>query len=232
MNPDPAECSEPRWGMGDAVAGWMAALVCSTLAVGAWIAVTGDAPLSFATLLVGQAGLWMGLLAAPLIASRRKGSGHVGADLGLSAERADVAGLVVGVACQLLLIPFLYLVIQWFTGPLDVAGPARELTDRADGIAFLILALLVVLVAPVVEELFYRGLLMRAAARRWGDPAAVVVSSAVFAASHFEIVIFPGIFAFGVVLAVLAVRTGRLGASIAAHIGFNAVTVLALAASR
>ena len=43
----------------------------------------------------------------------------------------------------------------------------------------------------------------------------------------------PGAFAlaaFGLVLSVLAHRTGRLGPSIWAHVGFNATTVVALVA--
>lgn len=218
--------------MGDAAGGWLLALFASTLAAGAWMSVTGDETVGLATLAVGQVGLWAGLLGAPVLASRRKGAGDLAVDFGLRAEPVDTAGVALGVACQVLLIPVLYLVIQWFTGHLDVSGPARELTDRADGGAFVVLGLFVVVVAPVVEELFYRGLLLRAMSRRWGDRAAVVASSAVFAASHFELVVFPGLFVFGVVLAVLAVRTGRLGASIATHVGFNAVTIVALAASR
>ncbi len=221
-----------RWGMGDAAAGWVLALIGSTLAVGAWVGITGDTTVGLATLAVGQAGLWAGLLGAPLLASRRKGSGDVGADFGLRAEPVDLVGIPLGVACQVLAIPLLYFVIQRLTGPLDVSGPARELTDKADGGAFVVLGLLVVLAAPVIEELFYRGLLLRAVARRWGDPIAIVASSAVFAASHFQPVVFPGLFVFAVVLAVLAVRTGRLGASVATHVGFNAVTIIALAASR
>ncbi|MDP1805773.1 MAG: CPBP family intramembrane metalloprotease, partial [Acidimicrobiales bacterium] len=84
----------------------------------------------------------------------------------------------------------------------------------------------------VVEEIFYRGLVLRAAARRFGTRWAVFGSSAIFGVSQFELVQFPGLFAFGVVLALLAVRTGRLGASIAAHVAFNGVAVIGLAVAR
>ena len=39
---------------------------------------------------------------------------------------------------------------------------------------------------------------------------------------------FPGLFAFGVVAAVLTQRTGRLGTAIWAHVGFNLTTVVLL----
>jgi membrane protease YdiL (CAAX protease family) len=45
---------------------------------------------------------------------------------------------------------------------------------------------------------------------------------------HLQALQFAGLFAFGVVLAVLALRTGRLAAPIVAHMAFNAVTVVVL----
>lgn len=60
----------------------------------------------------------------------------------------------------------------------------------------------------------------------------MIGSSTVFGISHFQLVQFPGLFAFGVVLAVLAVRTGRLGPSIAAHVAFNGVAVIGLFLAR
>ena len=45
---------------------------------------------------------------------------------------------------------------------------------------------------------------------------------------HFQLQQFPALFAFGLVLGVLAHRTGRLGANIATHMAFNATTVVTL----
>jgi hypothetical protein len=57
----------------------------------------------------------------------------------------------------------------------------------------------------------------------------VVVSVAfVFALVHFRVIEYPGLFAFGLVLGVTAIRTDRLGMPILTHIGFN-VTGLLLA---
>ena len=86
--------------------------------------------------------------------------------------------------------------------------------------------------APVVEELFYRGLLLRSLQRYLADGPAVVLSGLVFAASHFELLQLPALAVVGVFLAVLVVRTGRLGPAIWCHIAFNTVTVVALALER
>jgi membrane protease YdiL (CAAX protease family) len=50
----------------------------------------------------------------------------------------------------------------------------------------------------------------------------------VFGVTHFQLLQFPALVAFGAVLGFLALRTGRLGPSIVAHMAFNAVTVTAL----
>lgn len=87
----------------------------------------------------------------------------------------------------------------------------------------------VVLVAPVVEELFFRGLLLGALRRRWGTGVAVVGSSLVFGVTHFQPLQFVALTAAGLMFAGAAVRTGRLAAAIAVHAGFNATTFVALA---
>jgi membrane protease YdiL (CAAX protease family) len=53
----------------------------------------------------------------------------------------------------------------------------------------------------------------------------------VFGVSHFELLQTPALVLFGVAAGVLYHRSGRLGPAIAAHVGFNMVTVIALLAS-
>ena len=215
--------------MGDAAAGAGIGFLASGVAASVWAAATGADVESLGTLAAGQVGLWLGLLGWPLLASRVKGSGSVVDDFGLRARPRDAVGVAIGFACQVVVIPVLYLLIQLVTGKLDVEGPARELADRAHGAGFVVLALLVVLGAPVAEELFFRGLLLRSAERRFGMRWALAISSVAFAASHFQLVQFPGLALVGLVFGILVVRTGRLGPAIAAHIAFNATAVVSLA---
>jgi membrane protease YdiL (CAAX protease family) len=60
----------------------------------------------------------------------------------------------------------------------------------------------------------------------------VILSSVVFAATHFDVLSFPALVVFGAVMAVLVVRTGRLGAAVWAHVGFNATTIVLLLMDR
>ncbi len=83
----------------------------------------------------------------------------------------------------------------------------------------------------MVEELVYRGLLQGAVVRRINDAVAVVVVAAFFALIHFRWVEFPGLFVFGLILGVCALRTGRLGMGIFAHMAFNATGLMLVARS-
>jgi membrane protease YdiL (CAAX protease family) len=107
---------------------------------------------------------------------------------------------------------------------------AKHLTDKAHHSVSgaVLLVLIVVIAAPIVEELFYRGLLLRSLERRVGNGWAVVWCGLIFGASHFELLQLPALAVFGMVLALLAQRSGRLGPSIFAHMAFNGVTVFAL----
>ena len=108
---------------------------------------------------------------------------------------------------------------------------ARDLYDRAHGGWLIGLVAIVVIGAPLVEELVYRGLLQGAALRRLHEAVAVVAVAAFFALIHFRWVEFPGLFVFGLVLGTCALLTGRLGMGIVAHMAFNATGLLLVAAT-
>src|SRR5439155_17661614 len=79
----------------------------------------------------------------------------------------------------------------------------------------------VVIVAPIAEELFFRGFLYQAL-RRWrGVTQGILLSALVFALAHVSPIIIPSIFALGVILAFLFERRGSLAATIAAHMSYN-----------
>lgn len=231
--PDPLRA--PTWGLGDVAAGIIASMVLSVLVgglilgAGGWSGVD-EVPIWGLALL--QIPLWSGYLAVTWWAARTKGNGLV-ADLGMRSNLLDVPiGLVIGVATQLVVVPLLYLPILELTGRTadDLSAPARDLAARATGVwSWLLFAAMVGFVAPFVEELFYRGLFIKAMEKRGATTAATVIgTSLVFAAVHLQMLQFAGLFAFGVVAAWFAVRTGRLGGAIWAHIGFNMTSVVVL----
>jgi membrane protease YdiL (CAAX protease family) len=237
---EPGPAVVPRWGLGDAAVGWLAVQLFSQIWAIAVLAATGrldedfDA-LPLSVLALTQLGLWLGFFAVPYVATKVKGNGIV-VDLGFRVRWSDLwRGGIPGVLTQVVVIPLLYwpLLELLDRSSNDLEGPARSLSDRVDGTGeALLLVVLVGVLAPIFEELFYRGLVQRALLKRGLPPyAAVGVTALVFGASHFQLLQLPGLVVAGLVFGVLAQRSGRLGPAITAHIGFNMVTVVALLAS-
>ena len=234
----PEQSTDVRWGLGDAALGWVLAQIGGAIAAAIVLAVNDDTTdfedLSLAWVAVAQLGLWVGMLGVPLVASKLKGHGPV-RDYGLRSEGWDAPlGFAAGLLTQLLLIPLLYGPIFWLTDldSSDLEDPARGLTDRATGsLGVIVLILIVGIGAPIVEEIFYRGLLQRSLERRFGVWPGILGSALLFGASHFQLLQLPALVLFGIVLGLLAQRTGRLAAPIAAHIVFNMTTVLFLVGS-
>lgn len=221
----------PAWSLADPAMAYAAAFVLSGLAGAIWITVAGHDRLTLGLTVVTLVGQWVGLLGGTLIASRRRGSGSLVSDVGLRIEGRDIGiGLLAGIASQVVILPLLYLPARFFTDDLDVSKSARELTGLGSGSGLVLLAVCIIVGAPLAEEIFFRGLLQRTLARRYGPTWAVAGSSLLFGITHFQLLLLPGLAAFGLVLGLLAQRTGRLGAPLVAHMAFNAVTVIALTA--
>ena len=80
--------------------------------------------------------------------------------------------------------------------------------------------LTIVLVAPVLEEFFARGILLTRWAVKWGVPRAILASSVVFALLHTN---FLGAFCFACVMAIFYIRTKSLFVPIVVHIANNLI---------
>ena len=209
------------WGIIDAVVALLAGYLGAALVAGA---VGLGTTSTLGKLFVANIPLYAVMAGVPIWATARRGAGPV-ADLGLRFSPLDLLALPVGALLQF--------VVGWaylpFVDHRDLERPARELADRTHGSGgWALLVLMTCVLAPFAEELFYRGLVMRSLLRRFAGWAAIVITAAWFAAMHFEMLQFWGLFAFGLVAGFLANRTGRLGTSVALHAGFNAVAVLAL----
>ncbi|KAA0232957.1 MAG: hypothetical protein JJLCMIEE_03426 [Acidimicrobiales bacterium] len=197
--------------------------------------------LPLSAVVIAQTPLWVVNLAWPVLVARRKGNGAV-RDFGLTMRWTDAPlGLSIGVATQLVVLPLLYLPLLWLLGDRDVSEAARQLTERADdALGVVLLVVMVGIAAPMTEEIFYRGLFLRALERRFANARSagywrsharamsVVVSALVFGAVHFQALQFLGLFAFGLIAGTLTVRFGRLGPAMWAHLGFNLTTVALL----
>ena len=174
-----------RWGLGEAVTGYLVAFVLLNLVGGLWFGLTEQKGPSLGSLLSTLTALWLGLVGAAVLTSRFKGMGSLREDFGLRMERGDVLpGLAIGIGCQLLLVPLVYLPVKLLNPDLDLTEEARTITGLARGPGLVVLALFLVVGAPLVEELFFRGLLQRALTRRLGARWGVGVAALVFGVAH------------------------------------------------
>lgn len=211
------------------VGAWLVAQIVASVVVVVLHGSDTSTDPTFSITALALVGAWTTYLVAMWMASQRAGSGSMVADYGLWFRWIDLLGIGIGVLCSLVLIRIVYL-------PLEALWPttfsedrlnenARELVDRAGSSTWVVL-LVVVVGAPVMEELFYRGLLQRSLASRFNEGLVVVGVALLFATVHFRPIEIPGLFVIGLVFGFAALRTGRLGMAIMIHAGFNATGIL------
>jgi membrane protease YdiL (CAAX protease family) len=130
------------------------------------------------------------------------------------------------------------LIAYILTRLLELLGVSPEAGVVDQAVATLdptVLILAVVLIAPVAEELFFRGVVFNAWLREYGARRAILGSAALFAVIHANpatwdaligsVVSVVPIFGLGLALALLYHRTRNLVAAMALHAGFNAISI-------
>ncbi len=195
---------------------------------------TGD--LSFPALVLTVAAGWIGFVGWPIVASYRKGQRSLARDFGLEIRWIDLAWGLGGGIVAVVVAALGGGIWKLLSGD-DAPSNGDFVPDHPGVLVGIGIWILIAVLTPVAEELFFRGLLLRALGRRWGLTVGVVVSSIVFGILHatagtdvvmalFFAVVTAG---YGAVFALLVVRAGgRLGPSIIAHACVNTVGVLSL----
>lgn len=86
-------------------------------------------------------------------------------------------------------------------------------------------SLVMVVLAPIIEEIFFRGFLLNRWVNKYGLVKGVALSSIVFALFHYEPI---GAFVFSVVLSLIYMQTRSLVGTVIVHAANNAIVILAL----
>jgi uncharacterized protein len=165
-------------------------------------------------------------------ASRRWGTGRLGADIGLRLRWADLGwGPIVWLAAlgtqvaAALVVTALGVPIANNTEAIDDAS-----IDRTYIVAIVVTA---VIAAPIVEEMVFRGVVLRSLRSRLPWVATIAVQAVLFGLAHVDpvrgagnvglVIVLSGVgAAFGVAAALLR----RIGPAIVAHALFNGVVLL------
>lgn len=194
--------------------------------LGVGVAITGGEVGSGNELLFALGAQLLGLVFAVLIlVVRRRWSWRVYGPVRPSARIALLA-VAVGIGGTILTYLLNALVALVFRPEAPVEQQVLQ-DAMAGGRAIVLAVLVAVVMAPIAEELLFRGLLFQALRRRIGLWPGALLSSAVFTLIHVEIVTsqpfaLVGLFSLGVFLAWAFHRTGSLLVPVLGHAVFNA----------
>lgn len=97
--------------------------------------------------------------------------------------------------------------------------------EGEDPVVLGLMVIAAVLVAPVCEEIIFRGYLYPVAKKYAGSTVAALFSALVFAGAHGNVAAMLPLFVFGLVLVAVYEYTGSIWAPIAVHMLFNGTTV-------
>lgn len=119
--------------------------------------------------------------------------------------------------------------MEWMEtfGVETVQDTVKLLQQTEDLRILFLMSFAAVIIAPVCEELVFRGYFYPVLKKFAGAWPAAVGSALVFAGAHGNLAALLPLFIFGGVLVLLYEKTGSLWAPIAAHFCFNSATVIA-----
>lgn len=166
------------------------------------------------------AALWVAGGGASAVAGRARA-----ALLGLRRfQRSDM-----GVAAQAVLAYYSMVALYAVFVTPDQEDVARQLGLDESVAAAIGAVVLIALAAPVVEEVFFRGMLFGGLRKRMGMYSSAAISAAVFGGLHATtgVSAVPPLFAFGFVLALLYERTGTIVPGIIVHVLNNSLALIA-----
>jgi membrane protease YdiL (CAAX protease family) len=185
--------------------------------------------------LLSATALYSTLLGVCALVSHRHGSGSISKDLGLAFERGDIlAGVGYAIVAR---VGVLIVSIALYVIYRPLARGNLEGEDlRSDVAASIALAVLAVTVAPICEELFFRGLLLHALNSVTSHRSAMGLQAVLFGLMHAgayglgNVGVVASTAVVGLLLAHVADRQGRLGAAVLTHAMHNAASLLLLLA--
>ena len=209
--------------------------VASVAAYGDLVALTGGGPISVGGALLILTVTQMGLMAAAIL--------FVGVPNALSGvrlvpPRGAWRSVLIGIGVAIPAWIGAALLSRLLQALLELMGISRQpgVTDHAlASVDPTVLVLAIVLVAPVAEEIFFRGVVLNAWLREYGPRVAIIGSAALFAVIHADpstlttlagsVINVVPIFGLGLALALVYLRTRSLLAPIALHATFNGLSV-------
>lgn len=165
----------------------------------------------------------------PLWALLRRIGPGVATQLRLARPKAPrLAYIVLATLATVVIVDQIYLINQQFNPvPREYLEGLEELRP-AGGWEFLTLFLGLCVLAPIGEEMLFRGMVQQIFTRNMGPVVGFLLAGLLFGAAHFQIHLLVSISFFGVILSFIYFASGNLVYTIIAHSLFNTVSLLQL----
>ena len=132
----------------------------------------------------------------------------------------------------LMIIPFVLLVsliMNLLIENQNGSNPLLEIVlNNNNYSSFILLFITTTFLAPLFEELIFRGVLLPILSREFGIILGITISAFIFALAHLSISEMPPLFILGIGLGITRLISGRLSSSVIMHSLWNGMTFLNL----
>jgi membrane protease YdiL (CAAX protease family) len=134
------------------------------------------------------------------------------------------------IGCGMLFVGYGIIIVHNFIlSMLGIDPQGKEIFDifsSIDSPVWLFLA--AVIVAPIVEEIFFRGFLFQGFRKRYGWVPALLLSSFIFAAAHLDLAALIPTFILGIILTYMYHHSNSLWPGMILHFLINATSTLSV----
>ena len=136
--------------------------------------------------------------------------------------------IIQGIKGWLTIVPFVLLISLIMNSLIDNQNGSNPLLEivlnNNNYLSFFLLFVTTTLLAPLFEEIIFRGILLPTLSRDFGIILGIIVSSFIFALAHLSLGEMPPLFVLGIGLGITRIASGSLLSSVIMHSLWNGLT--------
>ena len=140
--------------------------------------------------------------------------------------------IIEGIKGWLTIVPFVLLISLVMNSLIDNqngSNPLLEIVLNNDSyFSFILLCFTTTILAPLFEEIIFRGVLLPTLSKDFGIILGIIISAFIFALAHLSLGEMPPLFVLGVGLGITRIASGSLLSSVIMHSLWNGLTFLNL----
>ena len=137
-----------------------------------------------------------------------------------------------GIKGWLTIVPFVLLISLIMNSLIENQNGSNPLLEivlnNNNYLSFFLLFVTTTLLAPLFEEIIFRGVLLPTLSRDFGGVSGIIVSAFIFALAHLSLGEMPPLFVLGIGLGITRIASGSLFSSVIMHSLWNGLTFLNL----